>query len=97
MLSTILKRSQTNNYIIQLKYKKYLLERFNINLTLKNISADIPQSLPVDGATISKLVAISYIFQNYLSSPATRNKLNISFSQRHFSDFPKNGSNISFL
>ena len=97
MLSTILKRSQTNNYIIQLKYKKYLLERFNINLTLKNISADIPQSLPVDGATISKLVAISYIFHNYLSSPATRNKLTIAFSQRYFSDFLKNGSNISFL
>ena len=39
---------------------------------------------------------ISYIFNNYFFSIATKTKLNISFSHKHFSVFLKNRSNISF-
>ena len=37
------------------------------------------------------------IFNNYFSSIATKTRLNISFSHKHFSDFLKNRSNISFF
>ena len=40
---------------------------------------------------------ISNIFNNYFSSIASKTKLNISFSHKHFSDFLKNRSNISFF
>ena len=42
-------------------------------------------------------MAISNIFNNYFSSIANKTKLNFSFSHEHFSDFLKNGSNISFF
>ena len=66
-------------------------------ITIKDISADIPKSLSVDGATISNPMAISNIFNNYFSSIAGKTKLNISFSHKHFSNFLKNRSNISFF
>ena len=66
-------------------------------LTIKDISIDIPKSLSVDGATISNPLAVSHIFNNYFSSIANKTKLNISFSHKHFSDFLKNRSYISFL
>ena len=66
-------------------------------ITIKDFSADIPKSLSVDGATISNPLAISNIFNNYFSSIAGKTKLNISFSHKHFSDFLKNRSNISFF
>ena len=40
---------------------------------------------------------ISNIFNNYFSSIASKTKLNISFLHKHFSDFLKNRSNISFF
>ena len=40
---------------------------------------------------------ISNIFNNYFSSIANKEKLNISFSHKHFSDFLKNRSDISFF
>ena len=39
----------------------------------------------------------SQIFNNNFSSIATKTKLNISFSHKHFSDFLKNRSNISIF
>ena len=66
-------------------------------LNIKNISAEIPKTLSVDGTTISNPMDISDIFNNYFSSIATKTKLNISFSHKHFSDFLKNRSNISFF
>ena len=42
-------------------------------------------------------MAVSNIFNNYFSSIANKTKLNISFSHKHFSDFLKNRSYISFL
>ena len=66
-------------------------------LTIKNISAEIPKILTVDGTTISNPMEISNIFNNYFSSIATKMKFNISFSHKHFSDFLKNRSNISFF
>ena len=56
----------------------------------EDISADIPKSLSVDGATISNPTPISNFFNNYFSSIANRAKLNISFSLKHFFDFLKN-------
>ena len=40
---------------------------------------------------------ISNIFNNYFSSIPSKTKFNISFSHKHFSDFLKNRSNISFF
>ena len=42
-------------------------------------------------------MAISDIFINYFSSIASKTKLNISFSHKHFSDFLKNRSSIFFF
>ena len=42
-------------------------------------------------------MAISNIFNNYFSSISNNTKGNISFSYKHFSDFLKNRSNISFF
>ena len=66
-------------------------------IIIKEISADIPKSPSVDGATISNPMAISNIFSNYFSSIAGKTKLNISFSHKNFSDFLKNISNASFF
>ena len=66
-------------------------------ITIKDFSADIPKSLSVDGATISNPLAISNIFNNYFSLIAGKMKLGISFSHKHFSNFLKNRSNISFF
>ena len=73
------------------------MERLKSILNIKNICADIPKTLTVDGTTISKPMEISDIFNNYFSSIATKTKLSISFSHKHFSDFLKNRSNISFF
>ena len=40
---------------------------------------------------------ISNIFNNYFSSIASKTKLNVSFSHKHFPDFLKNRSSISFF
>ena len=40
---------------------------------------------------------ISNIFNNYFSSIASKTKFNVSFSHKHFSDFLKNRSSISFF
>ena len=56
-------------------------------LNIKNISAEIPKTLTVDGTTISNPMKISNIFNNCFSSIASKTKLNISFSHKHFSDF----------
>ena len=42
-------------------------------------------------------MAISSIFNSYFSSIDNKTKLNILFSYKHFSDFLKNRSNISFF
>ena len=96
MLSTIFRQSKTNNC------NHYFEANWNsIKSTWKGIksilnSADIP-NIPVDGTTISNPMEISNIFNNYLSSIASKTKLNISFPHKHFSDFLKNKSNISFF
>ena len=68
LLSTILKQSKTNYY------NHYFESNWNSSkntwkgiksiITIKDFSADIPKSLSVDDATISKLMAISNIFSN---------------------------------
>ena len=95
MHSTILKQSKTNYY------NHYFATNWNSIknqwkglksiLNIKNISAEIPKTLTVDGTTISNPIEISNIFSNYFSSIATKAKL------KHFSDFLKNRSNISFF
>ena len=102
MVSTILKQSKTNYYnhfetnwnSIKNTWKG--LKSKSI-LNIKNISAEIPKALTVDGTTISNPMEISNIFHNYFSSIATKTKLNISYSHKHFSDFLKNRPNISFF
>ena len=101
MLSTILKQSKTNyyNHYFETNWNsiKNTWKGLKSILNIKKISADVPKTLSVDGTTISNPMEISNIFNNYFSSIATKTKLNISFSHKHFSDFLKNRSNISFF
>ena len=101
MLSTTLKQSKTNYYSHYFETNwnsiKNTWKGLKSILNIKNISAEIPKTLSVDGTTISNPMEISNIFNNYFSSVATKTKLNISFSHKHFSDFPKKRSNISFF
>ena len=101
MLSPILKQSKTNyyNHYFETNWNsiKNTWKGIKSILNIKSISADNLKSLTVDGTTISNPIAISYIFNNYFSSIANNTKPNISFSHRHFSDFLKNRSNISFF
>ena len=101
MLSTILKQSKTNyyNHYFETNWDsiKNTSKGIKSILNIKSISADNLKSLTVDGTTISNPIAISNIFNNYFSSIANNTKHNISFSHKHFSDFLKNRSNISFF
>ena len=101
MLSTILKQIKTNYYNCYFETNwnsiKNTWKGLKSILNIKNISAEIPKTLTVDGTTISNPMEISNIFNNYLSSIASKTKLNISFPHKHFSDFLKNKSNISFF
>ena len=101
MLSTILKQSKTNYYNHYFKTNwnsiKNTWKGLKSILNIRNISAEIPKTLSVDGTTISNPMEISNIFNIYFSSIATKTKLNISFSHKHFLDFLKNRSNISFF
>ena len=88
MLSTILKQSKTNycNHYFETNWNsiKNTWKGLKSSLNIKNISAEIPKALTVDGPTIFNPVEISNIFNNYFSSIATKMKLNISFSHKHF-------------
>ena len=101
ILSTILKQSKTNyyNHYFATNWNsiKNTWKGFTFIQNIKTISAEIPRTLTVDGTTISNLMKILNIFNNYFSSIATKTRLNISFSHKHFSDFLKNRSNISFF
>ena len=101
MLSTIFKQSKANyyNHYFETNWNSIKNTRKDIKSipNIKNTSADIPKTLTVDGTTISNPMEISDIFNNYFSSIASKAKLNISFSHKHFSDFLKNRSNISFF
>ena len=101
MLSTILKQSKTNyyNHYFETNWNSIKNTRKGLKsiLNIKNISAKIPKTLTVDGTTISNPMEISDILNNYFSSIATKTKLNISFSNKHFSDFLNYRSNISFF
>ena len=101
MLSAILKQSKTNyyNHYFETNWNSIKNTRKGLKsiLNIKNISAEIPKTLAVDGTTTSNPMEISDIFNNYFSSIATKTKLNIAFSHKHFSDFHKNRSNISFF
>ena len=95
MHSTILKQSKTNyyNHYFATNWNSIKNQRKGLKsiLNIKNISAEIPKTLTVDGTTISNPIEISNIFSNYFSSIATKAKL------KHFSDFLKSRSNISFF
>ena len=101
MLSTIFKQSKANyyNHYFETNWNSIKNTRRDIKSipNIKNTSADIPKTLTVDGTTIFNPMEISDIFNNYFSSIASKAKLNISFSHKHFSDFLKNRSNISFF
>ena len=101
MLSTILKQSKTNcyNHYFETNWNsiKNTWKGIKSILNIKSFSADNLKSLTVDGTTISNPIAISNIFNNCFSSIANNTKSNVSFSHKHFSDFLKNRSNISFF
>ena len=69
MLSTTLKQSKANyyNHYFETNWNgiKNTWKGLKSILNIKNISADIPKSLTVDGTTISNPMAISNIFNNY--------------------------------
>ena len=101
LLSTILKQSKTSYYKHYFEFNWNSIENIwkgiRSIITIKDISADIPKSISVDGATIFTPMAISHIFSNQVSSIAGKTKLNISFSHKYFFDFLKNKSNTSFF
>ena len=101
MLSTILKQSKTNyyNHYFEANWNsiKNTWKGIKSILNIKNISAPFHKTLTVNGTTISNAMEISNIFNNYFSSIASKTKLNVSFSHKHFSDFLKNRSSISFF
>ena len=94
MISTILKQSKTNyyNHYFESNWSsiKNTWEDIKSVLNIKSTSAGIPKTLTVDGTTISNLMEISNIFNSYFFSIASKAKLNISFSHKHFPDFLKN-------
>ena len=79
MLSTILKQSKTNyyNHYFQTNWNsiKNTWKGLQSILNIKNISADIPKTLTVDGTIISNSMEILNILYNYFSSVATKTKL----------------------
>ena len=93
MLSTIFKQSKTNyyNHYFEANWDsiKNTWKGIKSILNIKNTSADIPKTLTVDSTTISNPMEISNIFNNYFSLIASKTKLTISFSHKHFSDFLK--------
>ena len=101
MISTILKQSKTNyyNHYFEANWNniKNTWKGIKSILNIKSISAAFPKTLTVNGTTISNPMEISNIFNNYFSSIASKTKLNVSFSHKHFSDFLKNRSSISFF
>ena len=64
-------------------------------LTIKNRSSDFPKCLSSNGSTFTNQVEISNIFNNYFASIAE--KVNISYSHKHFFDFPKDKNKNSFF
>ena len=66
MLSTILKQSKTNYYnhyfATNCNSIKNTWKGLKSTLNIKNISAEIPKTLTVNGTTISNLIEISSIF-----------------------------------
>ena len=74
MLPTIFKQSRSNyyNHYFETNWNsiKNTWKGIKSILNMKNISAEIPNTLTVDGTTISNPMEISNIFNNYFSSIA---------------------------
>ena len=66
-------------------------------IAIKNLSSDIPKSLPSNGSTITNQIKISNVFNNYFAKIAKKKtKENINPSHKHFSDFLKNRQKLFF-
>ena len=74
MLPTIFKQSRSNyyNHYFETNWNsiKNTWKGIKSILNMKNISAEIPNTLTVDGTTISNPMEISNIFNNHFSSIA---------------------------
>ena len=74
MLPTIFKQSRSNyyNHYFETNWNsiKNTWKGIKYILRMKKISAEIPNTLTVDGTTISSPMEISNIFNNYFSSIA---------------------------
>ena len=74
MLPTIFKQSRSNyyNHYFETNWNsiKNTWKGIKYILLMKKISAEIPNTLTVDGTTISNPMEISNIFNNYFSSIA---------------------------
>ena len=74
MLPTIFKQSRSNyyNHYFETNWNsiKNTWKGIKYILRMKKISAEIPNTLTVDGTTISNPMEISNIFNNYFSSIA---------------------------
>ena len=73
------------------------MERHKIYSKYKKHSAELPKTLTVNDTTISNPMEISDIFNNYFSSFASKTKLNVSFSHKHFQIFLKIDVILPFL
>ena len=88
MLSTIFKQTKTSyyNHYFEANWNsiKNTWKGIKSVLNIKNISAEFPKTLTADGTAISDPMEISNIFNNYFPSIASKTKLNVSSSHKHF-------------
>ena len=101
MLSTLLKKSKTNNcnqyFKANMDNIKNTWKGIKSIITIKNLSSDILKGLSSNGSTITNQVEISDVFTSYFATIAEETKENINPLHKHFSDFLKNRHQNSFF
>ena len=68
------------------------------NITILNLSSDIPKSISSSGSIIINKLETSNVINNYFATIAEKKaKENINHSLKHFSEFLKNRTQNSFF
>ena len=65
-------------------------------LSIKPNPSDIPDILNTNDSTATNPAEIANVSNNYFSCIASQTKVNIKYSQKHFSDFLKNTAQTFF-
>ena len=90
MSSILLKNNRTNYYNQHFEANmsniKNTWKGIKSILTIENTSYDFKKCLSSNGSTFTNQVEISNIFNSYFASVAEKTKVDINYSQKHFSD-----------